>query len=107
MPNFDVYYMEVLRLDDLIQQFAATLVPVNEADLSSSEIAVDLLLTHTYTHAASIRLHTKLEVADSIMARRDVSAARSAVTALNNINLAQIPFVDPIFAVSLQNFSHF
>ncbi|KAK7692926.1 hypothetical protein QCA50_004565 [Cerrena zonata] len=99
MPNFDVYYMEVLRLDALIQHFTATLVPVNEADLSSPEITVDLLLTHTYAHAASVRLHTRLEVADSIMARRDVSAARSAVIALNSVDVAHIPFVDPIFAM--------
>lgn len=105
MQNFDAYYMEVLRVENLIQHFIATLVPINEADLSSPEIAVDLLLTHTYAHAASIRLHTRFEVADSILSRRDVAAARTAVTALNSIDIAHIPFVDPIFSVSQNEYT--
>lgn len=100
MHNFDAFYLDVLRLDNLIRHFIETLLPLNSLEAPvAPETAMDLLVTHTYAHAAAIRLHTRFEIADSILDRRDLSAARAAVAVLDCVNLADLSFLDPIMAM--------
>lgn len=104
LTNADQIYADIIRLDDLIDRFIASLrLPQDAVDPDQARI---LLVTHTLAHAATIQLHSKFRQPDSPVESKDLAAARTAVNLINNVNLAEMPFLDPILAVSVVPLLH-
>jgi len=102
MTDTQGYYSQVSYLDRLAQQFSASLPPLDSPDVvSCPEVLASLLLTHTYTRVASIRLHSHIQGG-----RGDLAAAVSAMDILGKVKFDTIPFMDPIFGMLWKVVAH-
>ncbi|KZT10467.1 uncharacterized protein LAESUDRAFT_711634 [Laetiporus sulphureus 93-53] len=92
------FVTDFLVLDGMIDQFVASLSPIEAAPTWQDDARM-LLLTHTFALAATIQVHGTLKQAEGGTAQgRDVAAAHAAAAARGSTNLAQLAFVDPILA---------
>ncbi|KZT10470.1 uncharacterized protein LAESUDRAFT_755967 [Laetiporus sulphureus 93-53] len=98
MVYVEQFATDFLVLDSVIDQFVASLPPIETAPTQNG--ARTLLLTYTFALAATIQVHGTLKQTGGGTAQeKDVAAAHAAAAALDGIDLAQLPFVDPILAI--------
>lgn len=83
-------------------QFRQTLPAVGRINVSRQDLLCKVLLVSLLAHGATIELHQPLEIQGFGIPSNSSSftAAMSAFNVLANINIANIPYVDPIVGVS-------
>lgn len=109
MPDFDSFYAQVYQTDAVLRGFTGNLLALDRPEVTGNvELGAHLLVTHTYARAAAIRLHTHLEsTLTGTEDRQDLRAAMEAVNAIDQVPLAELPFLDPILAVSIVDVPYF
>ncbi|OBZ66214.1 Chromatin structure-remodeling complex protein RSC30 [Grifola frondosa] len=97
MPDTTNFYGNFMALDSVIDQFTASLLPLEF--VVDDDIARTSLVTYTFARAATIQLHSNFKEPNRIGESKDVAAAKAAVAALDTLNVSEWSFVDPILAI--------
>ncbi|KZT12150.1 uncharacterized protein LAESUDRAFT_168775 [Laetiporus sulphureus 93-53] len=95
--DLERYAIEFVLLDDMIDRFITMVEPMHTS--SGGTMSRTLLTTLTLAHAATIRLHEKLQHSGSLSGKKDVRAAKAASVALVSIASEQLPFLNPIITI--------
>ncbi|KAI9066252.1 hypothetical protein FKP32DRAFT_1610151 [Trametes sanguinea] len=93
--QYEAFYGRFVAVDGLIDRFSASLPPINRS--SNAEVALNLLVTHTLAHAATIQLRSNFKAHERMNDGKDFVAAQAAARSLEGFNVA-FNYVDPILA---------
>lgn len=96
MANVEQFSLQFVVLDNLIDRFTASLLPIHVS--ADRFVARDLLCTHTLARVATIQLHRNFSPTEGLAESKELVAAKAASAVLNSVNLAELTYVDPIFA---------
>ncbi|KAI1796900.1 hypothetical protein LXA43DRAFT_985034 [Ganoderma leucocontextum] len=90
------FYARYVALDGLIDRFTVALPPLDRA--GNADTAMTSLVTHTLARAATIQLRSSFKDYDRLNDRKDLAAAQTAASLLENFNALPV-CVDPILAI--------
>lgn len=90
---------EVQALENTINQFIPTLIPVHQLNVTLPEDKCLLIVAHTLAHGAVIRLHRQFAQEDSTSFNKCSRAARACLSVIKHIADQDFDFLDPIVAV--------
>ncbi|KAI0955774.1 hypothetical protein AcV7_006349 [Taiwanofungus camphoratus] len=97
VANVEQFSLQFVVLDNLIDRFTASLLPIHVS--ADRFVARDLLCTHTLARVATIQLHRNFSPTEGLAESKELVAAKAASAVLNSVNLAELTYVDPIFAI--------
>lgn len=93
-------FMDHFRaLEHTISRFASTLLPLHQLGAALPEDKYKLIMIHSLTHAAMIRLHFPFMESDSISREKCLRSARGMILVSKHIADMDFEFLDPLIGV--------
>jgi hypothetical protein len=82
-----------------MDKFLTRFTPTDQFQGLDPRSTRDLLVTHSLAYASAIQLHKNFASRNANSNRKCLAAASAIVTVLNNANLSEAAFVNPIMGV--------
>jgi hypothetical protein len=88
-----------VALDQLMDKFKNYVIPMNQFQGLTPHRTRDLFVTHSLAYAATIQLHKNFTSRNANSNPKCMAAASAVVTILNNANLSEVVYINPIVGV--------
>jgi len=88
-------------LEHTITLFLSTLVPINQLDTVLPEERQSLVMVYTLAHSATIHLHRRFALEDSVSFDQCSQAAQACISVIKYISDRDFAFLEPIIGVWL------
>ncbi len=97
-PGFQDHFV---ALDNRINQFKGVLPSLRQAAQTRPDLVRGLLTVHILINCATMQLHAPWIQPGNPINRKSLTAARTAVTSLQKVNISQLGYIDPFMGVRL------
>ena len=91
---------ETLAVEDSINRFIASIIPVHQMGAIPANDRHNLIVVHTLAQAALIRLYYLRGEVDQLCNEKCLHAARGVLLVIAQVSDVDIEFLDPIVGVS-------
>jgi hypothetical protein len=96
---------DFLALDQLKDKFRNYVIPMNQFQGLTPHRTRDLFVTHSLAYASIIQLHKHFTSRNANSNPKCLAAASAVVTIMNNANLSEVVYINPIIGVRARKLS--
>ncbi|THG98268.1 hypothetical protein EW026_g3892 [Hermanssonia centrifuga] len=100
-PNAPGFQDHFVALDNRINQFKGVLPSLRQAAQTRPDLVRGLLTVHILINCATMQLHAPWIQPGNPINRKSLTAARTAVTSLQKVNISQLGYIDPFMGILL------
>ncbi|PSR71032.1 hypothetical protein PHLCEN_2v13080 [Hermanssonia centrifuga] len=100
-PNAPGFQDHFVALDNRINQFKGVLPSLRQAAQTRPDLVRGLLTVHTLINCATMQLHAPWVQPGNPINRKSLTAARTAMTSLQKVDISQLGYIDPFMGILL------